>query len=132
MGIHSLDNQLIKFFSNSSLNSRSNFLLIVIVGTPFFSVAILKDSFLLCAARVSLLLYLFFRLSTLFYSFKLFKFFGFRGLFISFRGLLFFTLIFISLLSLDLSLMVEWMSTDMLFVWSIFFMSAIVLPFVLF
>merc|ERR1712241_904061 len=41
--IHSLDAQLTKFFSNSPLNSRSIFLLIVIVGTPFLSVAFLKD-----------------------------------------------------------------------------------------
>merc|ERR1712115_80333 len=62
--IHSLDAQLLKFFSNSSLNSRLNCLLVVMVGTPFLSVAYLKDSFLLCASRSFLLLFLFFRLST--------------------------------------------------------------------
>lgn len=92
MTIHSLDAQLSKFFSNSPLNSRSNFLLVVIVGTPFFSVAFLKDPFLLCAGRIRLLLRLFFGFSTLFYSFKLFKFFGVRGIFISFRGFLFLAL----------------------------------------
>merc|ERR1712131_474677 len=85
----SLDAQLSKFFSNSPLNSRSNFLLVVIVGTPFFSVAFLKDPFLLCAGRIRLLLRLFFGFSTLFYSFKLF---GVRGIFISFRGFLFIAL----------------------------------------
>merc|ERR1712115_16299 len=95
--IHSLDTQLTKFFSNTPLNSGSNFLLIVIIRTPFLSVALLKDPFLLCAGGFSLLLSLFFRLSTLFYSFKLFKFFGVRGIFISFRGFLFFALIFISM-----------------------------------
>merc|ERR1712136_443161 len=115
--IHSLDTQLSKFFSNSSLNSGSNFLLIVIIRTPFLSVALLIDPFLLCARRSSLLLSLFFRLSTLFYSFKLFKFFGVRGIFISFRGFLFFALIFISMSNfLELILSVTWMSNDMLFV----------------
>merc|ERR1711902_290942 len=52
--IHSLDSQLSKFFSNSPLNSRSNFLLIVIVGTPFLSVAFLKDPFLLCCPHLYL------------------------------------------------------------------------------
>merc|ERR1712115_257580 len=113
--IHSLDAQLLKFFSNSPLNSRSNFLLIVIVRTPFLSVAFLKDPFLLCARGLSLLLRLFFRLSTLFYSFKLFKFFRFGGIFISFRGFLFFALIFISLSNfLELVLIVAWMSNDVL------------------
>jgi len=130
--IHSLDAQLTKFFSNSPLNSRSIFLLIVIVGTPFLSVAFLKDPFLLCAIGLSLLLRLFFGLSTLFYSFKLFKFFGVRGIFISFRGFLFFALIFISLSNfLELVSAVRWMSNDMLFVWSIFFTSALTLPFIL-
>jgi len=115
--IHSLDAQLSKFFSNSPLNSGSNYLLIVIVRTPFLSVAFLKDPFLLCARRISLLLRLFFRLSTLFYSFKLFKFFRVGGIFISFRGFLFFALIFISLSNfLELVLTVAWMSNDMLFV----------------
>merc|ERR1712044_107927 len=76
--IHSLDSQLSKFFSNSSLNSGANFLLIVIVGSPFLSVAYLKDPFLLSARGISLLLRLFFRASTIFYSFKLFKFFRVR------------------------------------------------------
>jgi len=130
--IHSLDTQLTKFFSNSSLNSGSNFLLIVIIRTPFLSVALLKDPFLLCARRSSLLLSLFFRLSTLFYSFKLFKFFGVRGIFISFRGFLFFALIFISMSNfLELILSVRWIPNDILFVWSIFFTSAITLPFIL-
>jgi len=115
--IHSLDAQLSKFFSNSPLNSRSNFLLIIIVRVPFLSVAFLKDPFLLCARRIRLLLRLFFRLSTLFYSFKLFKFFRVGGIFISFRGFLFFALIFISLSNfLELILTVTWMSNDMLFV----------------
>merc|ERR1712176_967760 len=113
--IHSLDAQLSKFFSNSPLSSGSNYLLIVIVRTPFLSVAFLKDSFLLCARRIISLLRLFFRLSTLFYSFKLFKFFRFGGIFISFRGFLFFALIFISLSNfLELVLTVAWMSNDML------------------
>jgi len=130
--IHSLDAQLFKFFSNSPLNSRSNFLLIVIVGTPFLSVAFLKDPFLLCAGGISLLLGLFFGLSTLFYSFKLFKFFGVRGIFISFRGFLFFALIFISLPNfLELILAVRWISNDMLFVWFIFFMSAVTIPYIM-
>jgi len=130
--IHSLDAQLSKFFSNSPLSSGSNYLLIVIVRTPFLSVAFLKDPFLLCARRISLLLRLFFRLSTLFYSFKLFKFFRVGGIFISFRGFLFFALIFISLSNfLELVLTVAWMSNDMLFVWFIFFMSAITLPFMM-
>merc|ERR1719462_254440 len=115
--IHSLDAQLSKFFSNSPLNSRSIFLLIVIVRTPFLLVAFLKDPFLLCARRISLLLGLFFRLSTLFYSFKLFKFFRVGGILISFRGFLFFALIFTSLSNfLELILTVTWMSNDMLFV----------------
>jgi len=130
--IHSLDAQLSKFFSNSPLNSRSNFLLVVIVRTPFLSVAFLKDPFLLCARGISLLLRLFFRLSTLFYSFKLFKFFRVGGIFISFRGFLFFALIIISLSNfLELILTVTWMSNDMLLVWFIFFMSAITLPFMM-
>merc|ERR1712115_527404 len=98
-----------------ALNSGSNYLLIVIVRTPFLSVAFLKDPFLLCARRISLLLGLFFRLSTLFYSFKLFKFFRVGGIFISFRGFLFFALIFISLSNfLELVLIVAWMSNDVL------------------
>jgi len=97
--IHSLDSQLVKFFSNSSLNSRSNFLLLVIVGTPFLSVAFLKDPFLLCARSLVLLLGLFFGISTIFYSLKLFKFFGVRRIFISFRRFLYFLLIFISILN---------------------------------
>merc|ERR1719348_1621973 len=39
LSIHSLDSQLTKFFSNSSINSGANFLLVVIVGTPFLAVA---------------------------------------------------------------------------------------------
>merc|ERR1712078_383274 len=73
--IHSLDVQLSKFFNNFSLNSGSNFLLVVMVRSPFLSVAYLKDPFLLCARGPTLMLGLFFGLSTLFYSFKLFKFF---------------------------------------------------------
>lgn len=115
--IHSLDAQLSKFFSNSPLNSRSIFLLIVIVRIPFLSVAFLKDPFLLCARRIRLLLRLFFRLSTLFYSSKLFKFFGVGGIMISFRGFLFFALIFISLSNfLELIITVRWMSNDIVFV----------------
>jgi len=115
--IHSLDAQLSKFFSNSPLSSRSNFLLIVIVRAPFLSVAFLKDPFLLCARGCSLLLRLFFRLSTLFYSFKLFKFFGVGGIYITFRGFLFFTLI-ISFFSnfLELVLTNRWLSNDVFFV----------------
>jgi len=132
MTIHSLDAQLSKFFSNSPLNSRSNFLLVVIVGTPFFSVAFLKDPFLLCAGRIRLLLRLFFGFSTLFYSFKLFKFFGVRGIFISFRGFLFLALnLFFLSNFLELILTVRWMAHDILFVWIIFFGSATVLPYVL-
>merc|ERR1712176_574923 len=111
--IHSLDSQLSKFFSNSSLNSRSNFLLIVIVGTPFLSVAFLKDPFLLCARGLSLLLGLFFGLSTIFYSFKLFKFFRVRRMYILFRRFLFFSLILISALNFfELALVLGWMSND--------------------
>jgi len=97
--IHSLDTQLSKFFSNSSLNSRSTFLLVVMVGTPFLSVSFLKDPFLLSAGRLSLLFRLFFGLSTLFYSIKLFKFFGCGGIFLLYRGFLFFALVFLALLS---------------------------------
>jgi len=130
--IHSLDAQLVKFFSNSCLNSGSNVLLIVIVRTPFLSVAYLKDPFLLCARRINLLLRLFFGLSTLFYSFKLFKFFGVRGILISFRGYLFSALIVISLSNfLEIILSVGWVSTDIFFVWAMFFVSAATLPFVL-
>merc|ERR1712126_237771 len=95
--IHSLDAQLQKFFSNSCLNSRSTPLLVTIMRAPFLSVAFLKDPFLLCARGINLLLRLFFRLSTLFYSLKLLKFFGVRGILLSFRRFLFFALIFISL-----------------------------------
>jgi len=131
--IHSLDAQLSKFFSNSHLNSRSTFLLLVIVRTPFLTVAYLKDPFLLCAGRVSLLLRLFFRLSTLFYSIKLVKFFRVRGIFISFGGFLFNVLILISLSNfLELNLNIGWMSNDILYVWTMFFVSTRTLPFVLF
>merc|ERR1712200_308495 len=46
LSIHGIDSQLSKFFSNSILRSRSNFLLLVMVRTPFLSVAFLKDPFL--------------------------------------------------------------------------------------
>jgi len=130
--IHSLDSQLSKFFSNSSLNSRSNFLLIVIVGTPFLSVAFLKDPFLLCARGLGLLLGLFFGISTIFYSFKLFKFFRVRRIYILFRRFLFFSLILISTLNFfELSLVLRWMSNDMFFVWRMFLSSLVFAPFVL-
>merc|ERR1712078_229415 len=58
--IHSLDVQLSKFFNNFSLNSGSNFLLVVMVRSPFLSVAYLKDPFLLCARGPTLMLGLFF------------------------------------------------------------------------
>merc|ERR1711868_23353 len=115
--IHSLDAQLQKFFSNSCLNSRSTPLLVTIMRAPFLSVAFLKDPFLLCARGINLLLRLFFRLSTLFYSFKLLKFFGVRGILLSFRRFLFFALIFISLANfLELFLTVRWISNDILLV----------------
>merc|ERR1711972_423941 len=76
-----------------------NFLLIVIIGTPFLSVAFLKDPFLLCARGLSLLLRLFFGVSTVFYSFKLFKFFRVSRIYIVFRGFLFSLLICISTLN---------------------------------
>jgi len=134
MTIHSLDAQLVKFFiffffSNSFFYSGSSFLLVVIVGAPFLSVAFLKDPFLLCAGRISLILNLFFGLSTLFYSYKLVKFFGFGSLLISSRGFLFFALILVSLVSfLELLLSARWTSSDILFVWAIFFMSTLFLP----
>jgi len=122
--IHSLDSQLSKFFSNSPLNSRFNFLLIVIIGTPFLSVAFLKDPFLLCARGLSLLLRLFFGMSTVFYSFKLFKFFRVSRIYILFRGFLFSLLICISTLNFfELALVLRWTSNDMFFVWRMFFHS---------
>merc|ERR1712078_368511 len=72
--IHSLDVQLAKFFNNFSLNSGSNFLLVVMVRSPFLSVAYLKDPFLLCARGPTLMLGLFF---FFFFSLLIFLFFFF-------------------------------------------------------
>merc|ERR1711915_204858 len=94
LSIHGIDSQLSKCFSNSVLRSRSNFLLLVIVRTPFLSVAFLKDPFLLGNRCLTALFALFFRVSTLFYSFKLFKFFRVSGVYLIFRGFLFFVLTF--------------------------------------
>merc|ERR1712157_264932 len=88
-----MGSQLSKFFSNSILRSRSNFLLLVMVRTPFLSVAFLKDPFLLRNRCLTALFALFFRVSTLFYSFKLFRV---SGVYLIFRRLLFFTLTFLS------------------------------------
>merc|ERR1712025_1039526 len=96
LSIHGIDSQLSKFFSNSILGSGSNFLLLVIVRTPFLSVAFLKDPFLLGNRCLTALFVLFFRFSTLFCSFKLFKFFRVSGVYLVFRGFLFFTLTFLS------------------------------------
>jgi len=96
LSIHGIDSQLSKFFSNSILRSRSNFLLLVMVRTPFLSVAFLKDPFLLRNRCLTALFALFFRVSTLFYSFKLFKFFRVSGVYLIFRGFLFFALTFLS------------------------------------
>jgi len=99
LSIHSLDSQLSKFFSNSAINSRVSFLLVVIVGTPFLSVAFLKDSFLLSAGGIGLILRLFFRFSTIFYSLKLFKFFRLSRIYITFGRYLFSLLSCISLIN---------------------------------
>jgi NADH:ubiquinone oxidoreductase subunit 5 (subunit L)/multisubunit Na+/H+ antiporter MnhA subunit len=125
LSIHGIDSQLSKFFSNSILRSRSNFLLLVIVRTPFLSVAFLKDPFLLGNSCLTALFALFFRVSTLFYSFKLFKFFRVSGVYLIFRRFLFFTLTFLSSANfLELRALALHFSQDISFLWRIFFASA--------
>jgi len=125
LSIHGIDSQLSKFFSNSILRSRSNFLLLVMVRTPFLSVAFLKDPFLLRNRCLTALFALFFRVSTLFYSFKLFKFFRVSGVYLIFRRFLFFALTFLSSANfLELRALALYLSQDVAFLWRIFFASA--------
>jgi len=125
LSIHGIDSQLSKFFSNSILRSGSNFLLIVMVRTPFLSVAFLKDPFLLGNGCLTALFALFFRISTLFYSFKLFKFFRVSGVYLIFRRFLFFALTFLSSANfLELRALALHLSQDVVFLWRIFFASA--------
>lgn len=116
LSIHRIDSQLSKFFSNSILGSRTNFLLLVIVRTPFLSVAFLKDPFLLRNRGLTSLFALFFRLSTLFYSFKLFKFFGVSRMYLLFRGFLLFSLTLLSSANfLELGTLALHLSQDMVY-----------------
>lgn len=116
LSIHGIDSQLSKFFSNSVLGSGSNFLLLVMVRTPFLSVAFLKDPFLLRNVCLTALFALFFRVSTLFYSFKLFKFFRVSGVYLIFRGFLFFVLTFLSSANfLELRVLALHLSQDVAF-----------------
>merc|ERR1712018_139431 len=124
LSIHGIDSQLSKFFSNSILRSGTNFLLLVIVRPPFLSVAFLKDPFLLRNRGLTSFFALFFRLSTLFYSFKLFKFFRMSRVYLLFRGFLLFSLTLLSSANfLELRILALHISQDMGYLWAIFFAS---------